>query len=251
MMSIRATCGSSRLHTSGTGRVLGLCPHLERGAPKACLALGGGELDSLRAIAVAGLFAASFIGSSGCSGHAPYPKTWPQLRQAPRQSCQRVAGTYWNEGERGQMEHYGPAYLIEMIPGSGSSEIVAFNKPRRAAKETVTLSFPLPDQLDVVIAGSEPVPRRLSLSHKAGQFKCDGSTLVVTTNTRAWTTGAAGFPAAGGESVVMKVDLIEGCLILTRRHKDYMWLPFPGWSTWSSWYRFCAVPSDAAPGSGR
>jgi len=137
------------------------------------------------------------------------------------------------------MEHIGPAYLTELV----------FSKPATVTT-TVRLSFPRPDQLDVVFVGAEQTPS-LSLSSKAGQFKCDGSTLVVTTHTANWAHGAAGFPAAGGESIVMKIDLVEGCLIVTRRAKDYMWLPFPGWSTWSSWYRFCAAPSDAGPVSER
>ena len=183
-----------------------------------------------------GLLAASFLASAGCSGRAPYPKTWPPLRPVPRQSCERVAGNYWNRGERGQMEHYGPVYLTEML----------LNVPRGTETEMVTLAFLRPDQLDVVIAGAEPVPRRLSLSRKAGQYKCDGSTLVINTSPAKWVGGVApqGVPVVGGESVVMKVDLVEGCLIVTKRDKDFLWLPFPGWSTWSSWYRFCAVPSD-------
>jgi hypothetical protein len=196
-----------------------------------------------RVLTALGLLAASFLASGGCSGHAPYPKTWPPLPPASGQSCERVAGNYWNRGERGQMEQYGPVYLTEML----------LNVPARTETEMATLAFLRPDQFDVVIAGAEPAPRRLSLSRKAGQYRCDGSTLVINTSPAKWEGGVApqGVPGVGGASVMMKVDLVGGCLIVTRRDKQFLLLPFPGWSTWSSWYRFCAVPPAAALPSGR
>jgi hypothetical protein len=198
--------------------------------------------EHLRVLTALGLLVASFFGSAGCSGRAPYPKAWPPLRPVAKQSCERVAGSYWNRGERGQMEHYGPVYLTEML----------LNIPRGTDTDTVTLAFLPPDQLDIVLAGAEPVARRLSLSRKAGQYKCDGSTLVIKPSpaTRVRGVTPTGVPVVGGEAVVMKVDLVESCLIVTKRDKDFLWLPFPGWSTWSSWYRFCAAPSDAEPPSG-
>ena len=133
----------------------------------------------------------------------------------------------------------GPVYMTDML----------FKVPWMAATETVTLSFPDPDQLAVVIAGSEPVPRRLFLSRKTGQFKCDGSTLVINTSPAKWVRGIAPplVPVVAGESIVMKVDLVEGDLLVTERDKDFAWLPFPGWFTWSSWYRFHTAPLSAAP----
>lgn len=210
---------------------------------EACRRSGPGAVELPRVLTVLGLLAAQLFASSGCSGHAPYPKAWPPLRPAPRESCERVAGSYGNQGERGQMEQYGPVYLSEML----------FNVPGTAATETVRLSFPERDQLEVVITGTEPNPRSLYLSRKTRQFKCDDSTLIIYVSPAEWVHGMApsGAPVVAGESVVMKVDLVAGCLIVTRRDKDFMWLPFPGWSTWSSWYRFCAVSSDAIPQSAR
>jgi len=193
-------------------------------------------LDLLRVLPLLGVLA-SFVAGPGCAGHAPYPKTWPPLRAAAGRTCEPLAGRYWNQGEPGRV------YFTEMF----------FNVFATTGKETVTLSFPLPDQLDVAVVSPDRAPWRRSLSRKADQFKCDGSTLVIKPSPTVWSHGLAGpgVPGFGGSSVVLKVDLVEGCLIVTQRDKDFMWLPVPGWSTWSSWYRFCAVPSDGAPASGR
>jgi hypothetical protein len=132
------------------------------------------------------------------------------------------------------MEQFGPVYLTEML----------FNQTRTTTTETVTLSFARPDEL-VMIAGSEPDRRSVALSRKDGQFKCDGSTLVVNVSPAKWVRGIAPplVPVVGGESIVMKVDLVDGFLVVTERQKEFAWLPVPGWSTWSSWYRFRTAPS--------
>jgi hypothetical protein len=142
-----------------------------------------------------------------------------------------VAGRYKNVGERGQMEIYGPITIIELL----------FGQIWWRDAETVSVSFPQADRLDIdFTAVGEPISR--SLSRKSGEFSCKGGTLVLQQPSK-WMRGFAPTPAGptpfvGGESQTLKLDLVEGYLIVTKRDNEFMWLPIPMRTTWSSWYRF-------------
>jgi hypothetical protein len=180
-------------------------------------------------VAVVGLL----IGAAGCSGHPPYPQTWPSLSHASHASCAELAGTYTNKGERAQGTDLGPISMVEML----------FPQTGMHSADTVTLSYQHPDRLEIIIAeGSTATSRCLLLNRRSGQFTCEPGGIIIHENAQ-WEHGVASapggaVPVVGGSSVSFKLQLVEGFLIITKRDVDFLWLPIPGRTTWSSWYRF-------------
>jgi hypothetical protein len=116
-----------------------------------------------------------------------------------------------------------------------------FPETRLQQADTVTFSFPEVDRLEAVItAASKTVS--VSLQRRSGQFSCESGAVVVHDRAE-WVHGVAPGPIAvvGGKSVTWKLKVVENYLIITRVQADFLWLPFPGRSTWTSWYRFQRV----------
>ena len=152
-------------------------------------------------VAVAGLL----IGAAGCSGHPPYPQTWPSLNRASHAPCAELAGTYMNKGERAQGTDMGPISMVEML----------FPQTSLHSADTVTLSYQYPDWLEILIAkGSTATSRCLLLNRRSGQFTCEPGAVIIHANTQ-WERGVVAPPGGavlviGGSSVRFKLQLVGG-----------------------------------------
>lgn len=142
-----------------------------------------------------------------------------------------MAGSYENQGERGQMAHIGPISLgALLLPWGGGKQALG-------QAQIVAVSFPRPGTLQIDFHGGGEWAA-LTLSRDAGHFNCKDGRIFLHTPAE-WDAGMTHLgPYAGGESVTLRLELVDRYLYVTKQDAGFMWLPIPMRSTWSSWYRF-------------
>lgn len=173
------------------------------------------------------------VAVASCSTHhSRYPPTWPSAAAQPQGTCEQVAGTYLDHGEKGSASVL-PASLTDLLLGRESLEWKA---------EYVTLAFPQHGHMLVTLAGPDRASFSRVLTAEAGELECLAASVIVHRDA-GWSSAAAGgggAAVAGRESAVLELKSIDDYLILEREKRLFMLIGFivPARSRTSEWYRF-------------
>jgi hypothetical protein len=169
------------------------------------------------------------IAGSGCSSHSSYPLTWPAVPKTAQRTCEQVVGTYRDQGQV-----YGTSYS----PARSLTEVLLGQNGRSWRAESVTLSFPRVEQIQIGISGREGQSSSTTFTADEGRFVCHTGSVMLRRPAR-WSLGSMGV-GLGRESVTLELFLVEDYLVVKREEQLFMLLGFivPAVDRDTDWYRF-------------
>lgn len=171
------------------------------------------------------------ISASGCSSHSAYPLTWPAIPETARRTCERVVGTYKDQGQM-----YGTRYS----PSRSLTEVVIGQNERTWRADSVALSFPRAGQFQIGVSGPEGQSLSTAFTTEERRFLCQAGSVILRRPAQ-WRGGGAG-PAIGlGRlSVTLELFSVGDYLVVRRKEHVFMLLGFmvPVVDRETDWYRF-------------
>jgi hypothetical protein len=177
------------------------------------------------------------IAASGCSSHSSYPLTWPAIPETATRTCEQVAGTYRDQGQL-----YGTAYspqsLTKVLLRQNGRTAPADVRPVAAWRaESVSLSFPRVDQIEIGVSGPEGQSSSTTFAAEEGRFVCQTGSVMLR-RPALWQGGAV--PGLARFSEMMELFSVEDYLVVKQKKQSFMLIGFilPFVDRQTDWFRF-------------
>ena len=177
------------------------------------------------------------IAATGCSSHSSYPLTWPAVPAAATRACEQVAGTYRDQGQLyGTV--YSPQSLTKVLLRQNGRTAPADVRPVLAWRaESVSLSFPRVDQIEIGVSGPEGQSSSTTFTVEEGRFICQTGSVMLP-RPALWHGGA--MPGVARSSEMMELVSVGDYLVVKQKRQSFMLIGFilPLVDRQTDWYRF-------------
>jgi len=171
------------------------------------------------------------IAGSGCSSHSSYPLTWPAVPKTAQRTCGQVVGTYRDQGQVSGSSYSPTRSLTEVLLGQND---------RSWRAESVTLSFPRVEQIQIGVSGRQGQSSSATFTAEKGRFVCHTGSVMLQ-RPAVWSLGSG--LGLGRESVTLELFSVEDYLVVKWARHRFMLLGFivPAVDRDTDWCRFEAT----------